>query len=90
MKFKSPSSLQGWLFSVGAVLLLLMALLSALASIFAGHEQARTQSGTNLGVAAIWLTFDMPIWILEFAGFSCQILAALVSIFRTILPSKLK
>jgi hypothetical protein len=90
MKFKSPSSLQSWLFSAGVVLLLLMALLYASASLLAAHEQAHAPGGIDLGVAATWLTFEMPIWIFEFAGLSCLILAAIVSIFRTILPSKPK
>jgi len=88
MKPKSPSSIESWLFLVGVVLLLLMALLYAVASILTTHGQARTASGTNLGVSATWLAFETPIWILEFAGLSCLILAAIVSIFRTILPSK--
>jgi hypothetical protein len=88
MKFKSPSSLQSWLFLAGVVLLLLMALLFGVASILAAHEQARTPGVRNLGVAATWLAFEIPIWILEFAGLGCLIFAALVSIFRSILPSK--
>jgi hypothetical protein len=88
MKFKSPSSLQSWLFMAGFVLLLVMALLYGVASILAAHEQARTPGVSNLGVAATWLAFETPMWILEFAGLSCLILAALVSIFRSILPAK--
>jgi hypothetical protein len=90
MKLKYPRSLQSWLFSAGVVLLLLMALLYAVASILAAHEQAHAPNGGNLGVAATWLIFEMPIWTLEFAGLSCLILAAPVSIFRSILPSKPK
>jgi hypothetical protein len=59
-------------------------------SILAAHEQARTASGATLGIAATWLAFQTPIGILEFAGLSCLILASIVSIFRTILPSKPK
>jgi hypothetical protein len=88
MKFKSPSSLQSWLFLLGAASLLLMGLLSGITSILAAHEQARAPGVRNLGVAATSLAFEMPIWILEFAGLGCLILAALVSIFRSILPSK--
>jgi hypothetical protein len=88
MKFKSPKSLQSWLFLSGVALLLLMALLSGVASNLAAHDQARSPGVRNLGVAATWLAFEIPIWILEFAGLSCLILAALVSIFRSILPSK--
>ena len=88
MKFKSPGSLQSWLFLAAVVLLLLMALLFGVASILAAHEQARTPGVINLEVAATWRAFEMPIGILEFAGLSCLILAALVSIFRSILPSK--
>jgi hypothetical protein len=90
MRLKSPRSLQSWLFSAGVVFLLLMALLYALAWISAAHEQARVPNGGNPGGAATWLMFEVPIWILDFAGFSCLILAALVSIFRSILPSKAK
>ena len=88
MKLKLPRSLQSWLFSTGVVLLLLMALLYAVASILAAHDQAHAPNGINLGVASTWLIFEMPIWILEFAGLTCVILAAFVSIFRSILPSK--
>jgi|HubBroStandDraft_6_1064221.scaffolds.fasta_scaffold62165_1 hypothetical protein len=90
MTLNYPRSLQSWLFSAGVVFLLLMALLYAMASILAAHEQARAPNGGNLGVAATWLMFEIPVWILDFAGFSCLILAALVSIFRSILPSKSK
>jgi hypothetical protein len=90
MKFKSPTSLQAWLFSVGVVLLLLMGLFSALASILATHEGGHAQAGANLATPATRLAFETPIGILEFAGLSCLILAALVSIFRTILPPKPK
>jgi len=90
MKLKTPRSLQSWLFSAGVLLLLLMALFSWVASILATHERAHAQGGTNIGPAATWLAFETPIWILEFSGLSCLILAALVSIFRTILPSKPK
>jgi hypothetical protein len=90
MKLKTPRSLQSWLFSAGVLLLLLMALISWVASILAAHERARAQGGTNIGIAATRLAFETPVSILEFAGLSCLILAALVSIFRTILPSKPK
>jgi hypothetical protein len=90
MKLKSPNSLQSWLFLAGVVSLILMGLLSALASILAAHEHARTTGGLNLGVAATSMAFETPIWIFEFAGLCCLILAALVSIFRTILASKPK
>jgi hypothetical protein len=90
MKLQSPRSLQAWLFSAGVVFLLLMALLYAVASILAAHEQARAPNGGNLGVAATGLIFEIPIRTLDFAGFSCLILAAFVSIFRSILPSKSK
>jgi hypothetical protein len=88
MKFKSPTSLQAWLFSVGVALLLLMGLFSAFASILAAHEGAQSQAVANPGIATTSLSFEAPIDILEFSGLSCLILAALVSIFRTILPSK--
>jgi hypothetical protein len=90
MWLRIPSSLQSKLFLAGVVLLLLVAILFGVASIFAAHEQARAPDVRNLGVAATWLAFEIPIWILEFLGLSCLILAALVSIFRTILPSKPK
>jgi hypothetical protein len=90
MKLKSPGSIQSWLFSAGAALLLFTALLYALMSILGVHQQGRNPSDTNPGLAAFWLAFETPISILEFAGLSCLILAALVSIFRTILPSKPK
>ncbi len=88
MKLKPPRSIQSWLFLGGVVMLLFMALLYAVSSILAAQEQARTPNGTNLGVAATYLAFDIPIWILEFAGLSCLILAAIVSIFRSIIPPK--
>jgi hypothetical protein len=88
MKFKLPTSLQSRLFSAGAALLILMGLLWVLASILAAHEQARTPGGGDPGVAATWAAFGVPIGILEFAGLSCLILASIVSIFRSILPSK--
>jgi hypothetical protein len=90
MELKYPRSIQSWLFSAGVVFLLLMASLYALAWILAAHEQVRAPNGGNLGVAATRLMFEIPIEILDFAGFSCLILAALVSIFRSILPSKAK
>ncbi len=88
MKLKFPSSLQAWLFSVGAVLLLLVALLYGILSIVAAYAQAHAQSGMNLRVVATWSAFALPISILEFFGLSFLILAALASIFRSILPSK--
>jgi len=88
MKFKSPASLQSWLFLIGVVSLILTGLLWALVSILATHEQGHASGGTNLGIAATYLALDLPIWILEFTGLCCLILAALLSIFRTILPSK--
>jgi hypothetical protein len=90
MKFKSPISLQSWLFATGAVLLLLMATLSGLASILAAHEQGRTANGGNPGSTVTGMMFQTPIGILEFAGLSFLILAALVSAFRSLLPSKTK
>lgn len=90
MKLKAPRSLQSWLFSGGAVLLLLMALFSWVASILAAHERTHAQGSTNIGITATRLAFETPVSILEFAGLSCLILAALVSIFRTILPSEPK
>lgn len=88
MKFKSPTSLQAWLFSIGVVLLLVMGLFSGLASILAAHGGAHAQAVANPGTPATGLAFETSIGILEFAGLSCLILAALVSIFRTILPSR--
>ena len=90
MKLKSPKSLESRLFYVGAALLVLMGLLWALAAILAAHERATGAGGQNLGVAATYLAFDVPILILELAGLSCVILSALVSIFRTFLPPKPK
>jgi hypothetical protein len=90
MKLQPPRSLQSWLFSAGVALLLLMALLYAVASVLAAHEQARVPNGGDSAVAATWLVFEIPIRTLDFSGFSCLILAALVSIFRSILPSKSK
>lgn len=42
MKLTVPNSLQSRLFLAGVVLLLVMALLSGVASVLAAHEQART------------------------------------------------
>jgi len=58
--------------------------------ILAAHEQARTPGERNLGVAVIWMTFQIPIWILEFAGVGCLILGALVFAYRRILTPKPK
>jgi len=74
MKFKSPTSLQSWLFLAGAVSLILMGLVFAVATILAAHGQG----------------LQTLIEILEFIGFSFLILASLVSIFRSILPAKPK
>ena len=90
MKFKRPNSLQSWLFSSAALLLFLMALLWTVMEILAAHEQARTPGERNLGVAVIWMTFQIPIWILEFAGVGCLILGALVFAYRRILTPKPK
>jgi hypothetical protein len=90
MKFKSPTSLQSWLFMAGVVSLVVLGLLLGIASLLAAHEQSRASGGANLGAAATYLAFDIPVQILEFAGLSCLILASLVSIFRSILPSKPK
>ena len=88
MKPNRPRSLQSWLFSAGAVLLALMGILWALAAILAGHDQAQTPGSQNLGAAATWLAFELPIQILEFAGLACLILAALVSVSRDFFSSK--
>ena len=61
MKFKRPNSLQSWLFSSAALLLFLMALLWAVMEILTSHEQARTPGERNLGVAVMWMTFQIPI-----------------------------
>jgi hypothetical protein len=90
MKLKSPNSLQSWLFLAGVVALILMGLLSALASILAAHEHAYTTGRSNLGVAATWMALETPISMLEFVALCCLMLAALVSIFRTVLASKPK
>ena len=90
MKLTAPKSLESWLFSIGAVLLIIMGILWAIASIWAAHGQARIPNGDHLGIAAIYLIFDLPISILELAGLICIALSALVSIFRTLLPSKSK
>lgn len=90
MKLKTPKSLESWLFSVGAVLLIIMGIMWAIASIWAAYERAHVPSGETLGIAAIYLIFDLPIAILELAGLICVALSALVSIFRTLLPSKPK
>jgi hypothetical protein len=65
-----------------------MGILFGLAAIFAGHAQAQSPGSQNLGVAATWLAFELPIQILEFAGLACLILAALVSLARDIFSSK--
>ncbi len=90
MKLKSPGSLESWLLAIGAALLLLAVLLWAVASIWIGRERAQVPSGENLGVAGAYLAFDLPISILELGGLGCVILSALVSIFRTFLPARLK
>jgi len=90
MKLKPPRSIESWLFLAGAAILLLMTLLYAVVSILATHGQARIASGANLGIAATWLAFQTLSGILELAGLSFLILAAIISIFRTILPSKPK
>lgn len=81
MKLKSPRSLEAWLFSIGAVLLVLTGLLWALATILVARS-----GGGNPSAAATYQAFDLPISIFELAGLGCVILSALVSIFRTFLP----
>lgn len=83
MKLKSPRSLEAWLFSIGAVLLVLMGLLWALATLLVAREHAAASVGGYPGVAATYLAFDLPISILELAGLGCVILSALVSIVKT-------
>ena len=88
MKLKSPSSPQARLFATGVALLLITGVLYGIASLLAGHTQVNAPGGANLGVSATQLALEMPISVFEFAGLSCIILAALVSIFRSILPPK--
>lgn len=88
MKLRSPRSIESWLFWIGAVLLLLAGLLYGFAEIVAAAERARVPKGETLGIAAIYLMVDLPMWVLEFAAFACLMVAALISAVRTFLPTR--
>ena len=90
MKLKTPKSLESWLFTVGAGFLVLMGLLWGIATIVVTDRHGRVPSPGNLGQGAAVSLFDVAIAILELAGLICVALSALVSIFRTLLPSKPK
>lgn len=90
MKLKTPKSVESWLFTAGAVFLVLMGLLWGVGTIVVNDRHAGVPSPGNLGQAATASAFDLAISILELAGLICIALSALVSIFRTLLPSKSK
>lgn len=89
MKLKTPQSVESWLFTAGAVFLLLMGLLWGMATVVVTDRHAQVPSPGNLGQGAT-SAFDLVISVLELAGLVCIALSALVSIFRTLLPSKSK
>ncbi len=84
MRPTTSKSLESRLFWAAVFLLLLTGLLYGIAELVSAHGQAGAPSGRNPGLSATWLAFD----ILEFASLGCLILAALVSVVRTFVPSK--
>lgn len=90
MKLNTPKSAESWLFTAGAVFLVLMGLLWGVATVVVTDRHTQVPSPGNLGQGAPVSAFDLAISILELAGLICIALSALVSIFRTLLPSKSK
>lgn len=80
----TPKSLESRLFWAAVFLLLLTGLLYGIAEILSAHVQAGAPPAQNPGLAAVRLAFGL----VEFAGLGCLILAALISAFRTFVPSK--
>lgn len=85
MKLGGSRSLESRLFWVGALLLVLTGLLYGLFGIVSEHGHPRDQVG-NPGIAAA----SVVLGLAEFTGSACLLLSALISIFRTFLPSKPK
>jgi len=85
VKLGSSGSLESRLFWVGALLLVLTGLLYGVSEIAATRGHAGAPGG-DPAIAAV----SLMVGLLEFAGSTCLILSALVSIFRTVHPSKPK